>query len=69
MHIQALNNGLFLDIEYYAEISITIGRYSAMRNTPIISDKEFYLFSEQYKILQSEKWNDRTIINCFAVLT
>ena len=38
-----------------------------MRNTLIISDKEFYLFSEQYKRLQSEKWIDGTIIDCFAV--
>ena len=49
------------------EISITIGHYSAIRNMPIL-DKEFYLFSEQYKTLQPEKWIDRTIIDyCFAI--
>jgi len=69
-HNQALNNGLFLDIDYYmqdTEMSITIGCYSAIRNTPIITDKEFYLFSEQYKTLKPEQWIDGTIIDCFAV--
>jgi len=44
------------------EISITIGHYSAIRNMSIL-DKEVYLFSEQYKTLQPEKWIDRTIID------
>jgi len=69
-HNHALNNGLFLDIKYYmqdTEMSITIGRYSAIRNTPIISEKEFYLFSDQYKTLKTNQWIDGTIIDCFVV--
>jgi hypothetical protein len=57
-HYQALNNGSFLDVEYCmqnTDISITVGCYSAIRNTPIMSDKEYYLFSEQYKILKPEQ--------------
>lgn len=65
-HSHALNNGLFLDIKYYmqnTDYEMTIGRYSAIRSTPIISDKEFYLFSDQYKTLKPNQWIDGTIID------
>lgn len=66
---QALNIRPFLDFKYCmqdTEMSKTISCYSAIRNTPI-SDKEYYLFLEQYKTLKPEQWIDGTIINCFVV--
>lgn len=46
--------------------NITVGRYIANRSMPIISDKEFYLFLEQFRTLKPEQWIDGTIIDCFV---
>lgn len=45
-HHHSLNNGLFLDIQYYmqdTQMDITICRYSAIRGTSIISDNSSYI--------------------------
>lgn len=69
-HANALDNGLFLDIEYYMQSpdpTFTIGQYGSITNAPVTGFDTHNLIAEEFYTLKDENWIDGKIIDCFTI--
>jgi len=69
-HANALDNGLFLDIDYYmqsSDPSLTIGQYGSLTNAPVIGFDIYNLNGEEFYTLKDKNWVDSKIIDCFTI--
>lgn len=69
-HANALDNGLFLDVEYYMQSpdpTFTIGQYGSTTNAPVTGLDTYNLIAEEFCTLKDENWIDGKIIDCFTI--
>lgn len=69
-HANALDNGLFLDVEYYMQSpdpTFTIGQYGSITNAPITGFDTYNLVAEEFCTLKDGNWIDGKIIDCFTI--
>ena len=69
-HANALDNGLFLDVEYYLESTeptFTIGQYGSITNAPVTGFDTYNLIAEEFCSLKNNEWIDGKIIDCFTI--
>lgn len=69
-HANALDNGLFLDVEYYMnspDPTLTIGIYGSITNAPVTRIDKYMLIAEEFCTLKNNNWIDGKIIDCFTI--
>ncbi|KAK0070910.1 hypothetical protein PV325_013890, partial [Microctonus aethiopoides] len=67
-HVNALNNGLFFDVEYYMNSPdpiLTIGIYGSIAS--VISNDDYTLIAEEFCTLRNSNWIGGKIIDCFTI--
>lgn len=69
-HANALDNGLFLDVDYYMQSSdsaLTIRQYGSLTNAPIIGFDLYNLNGEEFHTLKDKNWIDGKINDCLTI--
>ncbi|KAK0074296.1 hypothetical protein PV326_012569, partial [Microctonus aethiopoides] len=69
-HANALDNGLFFDVEYYMNSPdplLTIGIYRSITNAPVTKNYNYTLTAEEFCTLKNSNWINGKIIDCFTI--